>query len=140
MKIKKVFFDINIVADIIDSSRATHGEAVKLLQFCIQNDIEVCISEDMLSTLFYISKNREKTLKFFNNVVMIDWTVLPFGNDVITDAIEFSLNKKLDLEDLLQCFCAKRNGCDILITNDKSFYDCQMEIGSCKEFLKKELY
>jgi predicted nucleic acid-binding protein len=45
------------------------------------------------------------------------------------------LGNSLDLEDILQCLCAKENGCDVLITNDKKFYDCDIKIMTIKEFL-----
>lgn len=43
--------------------------------------------------------------------------------------------KNLDLEDLLQCLCAKENGCGYLITNDKKFCDCGVKVMSSVEFL-----
>jgi len=52
--------------------------------------------------------------------------------------IGISLVKKLDLEDILQCLCAKENGCKILITNDKKFYDCCVSLYTIEEFLKEK--
>ncbi len=89
----------------------------------------------MLSTLFYISKDKNATLEFFQNVIFIDWTVLSFGKIVIQNATKLSLEKNLDLEDLLQCLCAKENQCDILITNDKKFYECGISIMTLDEYI-----
>ena len=50
-------------------------------------------------------------------------------------AIDLSLEKKLDLEDVLQCLCAKENECRVFITHDKRFYDCGVEIMTSEEFL-----
>jgi len=55
---------------------------------------------------------------------------------VIKNAIDLSLEKSLDLEDMLQCLSAKENGCKALITNDKKFYDCGLAIYTAEEFLK----
>jgi len=44
--------------------------------------------------------------------------------------------KEQDLEDALQCLCAKENNCTLLITNDKKFVDCGIEIMNYERFLK----
>ena len=41
--------------------------------------------------------------------------------EVIKSGIELAIEKNIDLEDILQCLCAKENGCGYLITNDKNF-------------------
>ncbi|MEA3384144.1 MAG: hypothetical protein U9Q20_05655 [Campylobacterota bacterium] len=48
----KIYLDTNIVADIIDSSRTGHDISLELLEFLVLNGYEICISEDMLSTLY----------------------------------------------------------------------------------------
>jgi predicted nucleic acid-binding protein len=54
---------------------------------------------------------------------------------VIQNAIDLSLEKNLDLEDVLQCLCVKENGCNALISNDKEFVDCGVSIYTTDEFL-----
>ena len=132
----KVFLDVNVIVDFMDPHRPRHQDAVTLLQFLLLHSYEICITEDMLSTIYYISKNKEKTLLFFNNVILKKWQVLPFGQKVLDLAVSTSLETKIDLEDLLQCLCAKANGCHILITNDDSFYDCGITIMTTKAFLQ----
>jgi len=131
----KIFLDTNIVADIIDSSRKSHIKSMELLKKLILTNCDIHISEDMLSTLYYISKDKISTLEFFQNVVYIDWKVLSFGEVVIKKATKIALEKNLDLEDLLQCLCAKENQCNILITNDKKFYECGITIMTVDEYL-----
>ncbi|MEA1956089.1 MAG: type II toxin-antitoxin system VapC family toxin [Campylobacterota bacterium] len=137
MECKKVFLDSNIVLDILNSSRSQSEEAKLLWKELVVNDIDIVISEDMLSTVFYINKNKKTTLEFFN-VIRRRWIISSFGEKLIEDAIAISLEKNLDLEDVLQCLCAKNNKCDILITNDKKFYDCGVKIMSIKEFLDEK--
>ena len=132
----KVFLDVNVIVDFMDPHRPRHQDAVTLLQFLLLHSYEICITEDMLSTIYYISKNKEKALLFFNNVIFKQWQVLPFGKEVLDLAVSTSLETKIDLEDLLQCLCAKANGCHILITNDDSFYDCGITIMTTKAFLQ----
>lgn len=133
---KKVFLDTNVVIDILNSQRANHLNATKLLEYLIINDIEIVISEDMLSTIFYIVKDKKQTLNFFN-VILEDWSVVSFGKDIVKEAIALSLEKSLDLEDTLQCLCAKKNGCYALITHDNKFYNCGIDIVTTDEFLVK---
>ena len=133
---KKIYFDTNIVLDIIDSTRKHHNNAKKLWELSTIKHYKIMISEDMLSTVFYINKDQKYTLKIFK-IFLKRWEIVPFGKDVIRRAIELSLNKNLDLEDVLQCLCAKENGCQVLITNDKKFHDCGIEILTAETFLKK---
>jgi len=137
MDLNKIFLDTNIVADLIHISRPNHTESLKLFKYFVLNNYKICISEDMITTLYYILKDKESTLGFLENVIFVDWTILVFGENVLKEAVQVSLKKDLDLEDTLQCLCAKENGCEILITNDNKFYDCGISIYSTKEFLEK---
>ncbi|MCV6608281.1 MAG: type II toxin-antitoxin system VapC family toxin [Campylobacterales bacterium] len=126
----RVFLDTNIVADLLDSSRNNHQKALELIEKLIYQDTTICISEDMITTLYYISKDKEATLDFIENVVLEDWEVLSFGEKVMKEAVALSKKKNEDLEDLLQCLCGKENGCSVIYTNDKKFVDCGIEIVS----------
>ena len=122
-----VFLDTNIVADIIDSSRKNHSSSVKMLEQLIEKQNEICISEDMITTLYYILDDKENALRFIRELVLVDWTVLTFGADTIKEATDIALREKKGLEDILQCLCAKKSGCTTVITNDKKFYDCGID-------------
>ena len=137
MERTKIYFDTNIVLDMIDPSRHNHSKSIQLLKKFGLQEYQIYISEDMLSTIYYISKDKTSTLEFFENIIFIDWSILAFGTNVIKNATQEALQKNLDLEDVLQCLCAKENGCQILITNDKKFYDCGLEVLSIKAFLDK---
>lgn len=133
----KIYLDTNVVADIIYETRMNHTISLKLLKYLALNNYNIYISEDMLTTLYYILKDKKEILIFFKNLVFIDWNVSAFGLDVIKSATNLSLENSLDLEDVLQCLCAKQNGCEVLITNDNKFYDCGLEIYKTVEFLDK---
>ena len=136
MERTKIYFDTNIVLDMIDPSRHNHSKSIQLLKKFGLQEYQMYISEDMLSTIYYISKDKTSTLEFFENIIFIDWSILAFGTNVIKNATQEALQKNLDLEDLLQCLCAKENGCQILITNDKKFYDCGIKIVAYDYFEK----
>ena len=131
---KTVFLDTNIVLDIVNPERKGNKQAIELWKLLIIEKYTIIVSEDMLSTIFYINKDKRQTLEFFK-LIQKRWQIVPFGKDVVAKAVDVSLKKDLDLEDILQCLCAKENGCKVLITNDKNFYDCGVEIISCGEFL-----
>lgn len=132
-----IYLDTNVVADMIDGARDNHALSMELLKMLMLEEYDVFISEDMLSTLYYISNDKRATLEFFENIVYVDWQVVSFGRDVIKEATHLSLAEGVDLEDTLQCLCAKSHGCGILITNDKKFYDCAIKRMSSKEYLKE---
>jgi predicted nucleic acid-binding protein len=138
MEMNKIFLDTNIIADLIHVSRPNHSQSLELLKYLLLKNYKICISEDIITTLYYILKDKKTTLGFLENVVFIDWTILIFGKSVLKEAVKVSLEKNLDLEDVLQCLCAKENGCDILITNDKNFYDCGVSVYTTEEFLKEK--
>ncbi|MCK9373089.1 MAG: type II toxin-antitoxin system VapC family toxin [Sulfuricurvum sp.] len=132
---KKIFLDTNIVADLIDANRVNHSPAIRMMEKLIEDDCGVCISEDILTTLFYISKSKAQTLEFFKNVILVDWEILSFGKETLHEGVDIALTEGVDLEDTLQCLCAKHNGCETIITNDSGFYGCGLNIVSSEQFL-----
>jgi len=126
-----IFLDTNIVLDILIKDRTNHIYITPLLKKL--SDYEVYISEDMLSTIYYITKDKTKTLEFFK-FIKDEWNIVHFGKSVVEDAVNFSLKNSTDLEDTLQCFCAKEYGC-LLITSDKNFIDCDIKIVDYDKFL-----
>jgi len=133
---KIIFLDTNIVLDIVNPQRINNKQAMQLWNMLIVKKYTIIISEDMLSTVFYINNDTKHTLEFFK-LILNRWQIVPFGKDVLKNAINLSLEKNLDLEDTLQCLCAKENGCEALITNDKKFYDCGIDIYTIDQFLNR---
>jgi len=130
----KIFLDANIILDFLDTDRARHNIANQLFKSINFNQYKILISEDMLTNIFYIAQDKKQALSFFKTI-QYKWSIAYFGNEVIKNAIDLSLAHSLDLEDVLQCLCAKENNCDVLITNDKKFYDCGIKIQTANEFL-----
>ncbi len=134
---KNIFLDANVVIDFLDRSRKRHLVAVSLFEKLIIDNYIVFTSEDILTTIFYILKDKKQTLLFFKTIAE-KWNIVSFGKKAIEKAIDICLENNLDFEDVLQCLCAKGNGCDIFITNDKDFYNCGLNIVTAEEFLKQE--
>ncbi len=129
----KIYFDVNVVLDIIDSTRKYSEQANKLWNLAVINNYEIVISEDMLSTIYYINKDKEYTLEFFK-LISMRWSIVSFGKEVIEKAITLSLEKNIDLEDTLQCLCAKEQACDLFVTSDKKFHDCGINVVTYSHF------
>ncbi|GAB6045631.1 type II toxin-antitoxin system VapC family toxin [Caminibacter profundus] len=126
--------DANIVIDIIDGGRKNHFLAKKLIIKLIEEDYEVFISEDIITTVYYILKGNLKILDFFENIID-KWNIVGFGEKTLKESIKYCKENKADLEDVLQCFCAKNNNCEIFITSDKKFVNCGIKIMNYEEFL-----
>ena len=133
--VNKIFLDTNIILDFLENSRKNSQKAVELLHYLTQEGWDIYISEDMLSTIYYVVKDKKKVLCFIENVILVDWNILYFGKSVIEKATKFALENSCDLEDVLQCFCAKENSCGIFLTSDKKFTDCGIKILDYDGFL-----
>jgi predicted nucleic acid-binding protein len=130
-----VYIDTNVVLDILDTKRSNHQKIKHLLQKIIENNLKIVISEDSLTTIYYIAREKQKVLDFFN-VILEQWQIVSFGKTAISDAIALcKADEKLDFEDAVQCLCAKEKGCSMLITSDKTFVECGINIVDIDAFL-----
>lgn len=131
----KLFIDTNVIIDFLKPTRPKHKVAIALFDYLIKAKHQIVISEDVVTTIFYLAKTEKLQALHFLKSIQSKWLVLPFGKKTINQALDLSLEKNLDLEDTLQCLCAKNNQCDVLITNDKYFYDYGVKIQSASKFL-----
>lgn len=132
----KVFIDTNIIVDLLDTTRMHSEESRMVIKILTAEAMEVVIGEDMLTTVYYIVKNKKDVLGFFD-VVLRQWSVVGFGLDILTEGVNVSSRDNADFEDVLQSICASRYGCDMVITNDASFYGYGVPMYSSKEFIAK---
>jgi predicted nucleic acid-binding protein len=136
VKTEIIYLDTNIVLDILDKQRKNHQTAFLLLEKLIYQNYTIAISEDMLSTIYYISKDKKRALEFFEFIIANNWKIVNFGINVILEAIKISKDSNSDFEDILQCLTAKNIDAKYLITNDKKFINCGISILTPDEFLK----
>jgi len=133
--VQLVYFDTNIVLDILDSKRKNHQKIKPLLQKIIESNMKIVISEDSLTTIYYIARDKQRVLEFFN-VITEEWIVASFGKKVISEAVALcQKNEKLDFEDAVQCLCAKERACSFLITSDRAFAECGVTVVDVDTFL-----
>jgi len=139
MTIKKVFFDANIILDMIDSDRGNVDMVKKLVYNALKKDISLYTSCDILSNVYYVGRKKlaksilvEEMLRILEifDIVAIDKTLAKNA------LLENQINLPLDFEDLLQSQCAVVSECDLIVTNDKKFVDGEVKHLSLVEALK----
>jgi predicted nucleic acid-binding protein len=123
----KVFLDANIILDLLSQERPNHHRAKILIQRLIEKDMTVCISEDILTTVYYVAKEKDRVVAFFRTILK-RWRILSFGGEVIADALAYAAEHRCDLEDTLQCFCAAKEECEMIVTEDSDFTACGVDI------------
>jgi len=131
----KIFFDANILLDILLPSRPNHKKAMSAYGIICQEYRNLATSENILTTIEYIaSKNGtscEMLSRFFDGLKE-NFELYGFA-DILDGSLimyrEACLEKtKIDFEDLLQVQCAIKNGCSVFITEDKGIHKGDDEI------------
>ncbi len=136
----RIFLDANIIVDLLDTSRKDSISSLKVLAIAVANDFEMAISEDILTTVYYVAKKsvaRKKILLFFK-MIEDEFDILNFKKGVIKKSIRLcQKNSRLDFEDTLQAVCAQEHDCDMIITNDKKFPKLKIPVKTTKDFLSE---
>lgn len=136
---KKVFIDANVILDLFECSRPFHEYSRDVIgKLILDEEVELFISTDMISNIFYILNNRykygfDKTLNVIEKISQI------FNlHGVIKSDISSSIDicKKhifKDYEDALQYICALDDECTLIITNNpKDFKNSSIDIATSK--------
>ncbi|GAB6044914.1 PIN domain nuclease [Caminibacter profundus] len=140
----KIYFDTNIIIDLLDSKRMTHKDSLKLLNFYVNdNNTELFINSDSLTNIFYILRHRVK-LSFLDSIEKIEnikdmFEIVSIEKNEIEFAIEICKNNEFkDFEDALQYICALKADCEMIVTNNiKDFRFSSIDVFSPKELIKK---
>ena len=136
---KRVFLDANVILDKFDEEREFHKYSTKIYDFVVRN-CKVFTSCDLITTIYYISSKIDK----FNallNVQKINKTlkVIEFSNKEVKQTCQLMLDDSeyKDLEDTIQYIMAKKENCDLIISNDTNFVSKDILLMSSKEFCEK---
>ena len=140
MNIKKVFVDANVIIDMFDKNRENCVVANMIMNYCVDKDIQLYTSCDLVTTVYYIlsKKGKKKALEDIKAASDI-FELIPFANEDLNRAIYLMEKDQRfkDLEDTLQYVLAKKEGCDLILTNDKKFYSPDIQIATTSQFVKK---
>ena len=140
MNIKKAFVDANVIIDILDKSRENFVVANQIINYCIDKGIELYTSCDLITTVYYVlsKKDRKKALEDIKATLDI-FELISFSNTEVNEAIYLTEKDKnfRDLENTLQYVLAKKEDCDLILTNDKRFYSPDIRTFSSMQFFNK---
>jgi len=139
MMIKRVFFDADIILDMIDSDRGKVEDVRKLVYNALIKELTLYTSCDILSNIYYVARkklDKEILVKEMLNILEI-FEIVAIDKDMAKKALlENRMNYALDFEDLLQSQCAVSVQCDLIVTNDKRFVKGNVKHLSLSEALK----
>lgn len=121
----KIFLDANICLDLLDSKRDNSSSSISwYLQNKDNNSLEFYFSGDFITTFYYILTQKRKlnsnlVIEAINSLCSEITPLYLEHSDFLLakDSFEKAIFK--DFEDLIILQSAKRNSCNIVITNDK---------------------
>jgi len=112
----KVFFDTNIVLDLIQG-RPGFNHAARILQMQEDGGLTACVSVLSMANIAYVLRKTVPasliipTLKQISSVL----SVVPMDDGQIQEAF---LLEGPDFEDIMQLTCAMANGCATIVTHN----------------------
>ena len=139
----KIFFDANILLDILIPNRPNHAKALEVYNTVCEMYDTLATSENILTTIEYIASkngtNCEVVWKFFDSL-RHNFELYNFS-DIVDESLKkyrhaCQNNHKLDFEDLLQLEAAIKNGCQVFLTEDKAIgkLDVDIEVLTLSDF------
>ncbi|HIP51646.1 MAG TPA: PIN domain-containing protein [Campylobacterales bacterium] len=131
----KIFFDANILLDILIPSRANHQQAIQAYSLICDKYDTLSTSENILTTIEYIASKNGTDCKIiwnFFDSLKNNFELYNFGN-ILDESLKIyhqacNEHQKIGFEDLLQLQCAMKNECDSFITQDKEIHKLNVGI------------
>jgi predicted nucleic acid-binding protein len=129
----KIFIDTNIFLDVI-LKREYYKEGLLILNNCSDKLFKGVISDITILNIDYIARKQIKDLRKFLKVINANFFVIGADNNMFSAALEI---KNIDLEDNIQYCSAQDNDCEMIITNDRTFYEQDLKVISSSDFVKE---
>ena len=129
----KIFVDTNIFLDLI-LKRENFDKSLLLFNAVEKKLFDALISDITILNIDYVAKKQVKNIRDFLILVNDNFKVVGSSNEQMAKAL---ILENDDLEDNLQYTLAKKNDCEVIVTNDKSFYAKSIKKLSSKEFVEK---
>lgn len=131
----KLFLDTNIFLDLI-LKREQFDKSLLIFNAIESRLFSGVILDITILNIYYIANKQVKDVKDFLELVNTHFEVVGASNETIEQALKID---NQDLEDNLQYLSAKNSKCEIIITNDKTFYTKEIETVSSSEFVQRYL-
>jgi len=140
MKNKNIFIDANIFIDSKDSTRKSYEECFKIIPFLLQNDFKIFTSCDLMTTIYYILSKIDK-IKALDDIEQINkiCKVIEFSNEEVRQTCKLmkeNTNYK-DFEDTIQYVLAKKENCNVILSNDKGFFSDDIQVFTSTQYIKE---
>ena len=140
MQIKKVYLDANILLDYLVDSRLKHEKSDRVIEYCFAHHFEIMTSCDIVTTIYYIDAKLGKQ-RALENIIKMNMFVkiIDFSNKEVTQTCKLMKGDEdyEDLEDTMQYILAKKEQCDLIISNDRKFVSKEIELLSSEAFIEK---
>ncbi len=135
---KKIFLDANILLDTFSTNRPNHVYSFKSYEYILKDiGIQLFTSCDIITTLYHVGRKFDKDL-ILDKIAEVNKTlkVIDISNKEVAQTCSLMKEDKnyKDLEDTMQYILAKKEGCDVIISNDKEFYASDIKVVSSQEF------
>ena len=131
----KLFLDTNIFLDLL-LKRENYHEALLILNAIEKKLFAGFVLDVTLLNIDYIANKQLKDIKRFLRLLNEICQVVGGDNEMFDEALQLDND---DLEDNMQYICARRTGCDLIVTNDKAFYSDGIPIITGSEFVDSYL-
>jgi predicted nucleic acid-binding protein len=121
---KKVFLDLNILFDLIDTTRSSSATTIEFIKkLKSEYEVEFFASDNFVFVLSFILRRKSKD-EIIDTLVKIldelDLNLLCFKKSIVNITTLFAKKSELkDVEDLLMLFMAIEYECEVYVTNDK---------------------
>lgn len=129
----KIFVDTNIFLDLI-LKRDDYNKSLIILNAIEKRVFQGVIADITVLNIDYIAKRQVRDIRDFLKFINSLFEIVGANNHTIKEALNI---KNSDLEDNLQYILAKKHNCDLIISNDKTFYSKDILLLSSKEFIEK---
>lgn len=137
----QVFFDTNVLIDLLDHARKGNKDAVDLIRVVRTGSMVAYMSaQSIIDASYVLTEVGETQLDDFRSaidVIMRDVRIVGINDADIESANKCSIS---DYEDAAQLACALRNNCDVIVSGDRNIRDHSViPVLNSKEFLQKVL-
>jgi len=131
----KIFLDTNIFLDTL-LGRENHPESTQILNACAGGVFEGCVADITLLNIDYIARKQVKRLDPFLKTVTDVFVIVGADNALFDQALSIGHD---DLEDTIQYLCAQTHRCDVIISNDRDFYQGDIPVMTSGAFVDQYL-